>query len=173
MTYGMNLILVGIGESAVTAYGLYYKIWQFILFAAFGMRDAIMPITAHAYGMGSLQRIQSSVKLGQLFTLVLMLAGTLGLEIFAEPFSAVFGLSGVTNELCVSAMHIISLCFIHLSSLCMIFTHSPAQIIGELFRTADRVLPVRHSLDFPQLYAGNMPFHIADVELSLDRKSVV
>ncbi|MSR93429.1 MATE family efflux transporter [Clostridiaceae bacterium 68-1-5] len=41
MTYGMNLILGSISEAAVTAYGLYYKIQQFILFAAFGLRDAI------------------------------------------------------------------------------------------------------------------------------------
>ena len=33
MTYGLNIILVAVGESLVTAYGLYYKIQQFILFA--------------------------------------------------------------------------------------------------------------------------------------------
>ena len=43
MTYGLNLILVQISENAVTAYGLYYKIQQFILFAAFGLRDASTP----------------------------------------------------------------------------------------------------------------------------------
>lgn len=39
MTYGINIILVGVSESLVTAYGLYYKIQQFILFAAFGLRE--------------------------------------------------------------------------------------------------------------------------------------
>lgn len=42
MTYGLNLIFGGISEAMVAAYGLYYKIQQFLLFAAFGMRDAIM-----------------------------------------------------------------------------------------------------------------------------------
>lgn len=51
MTYGLNLIYGNIGENMVTAYGLYYKIQQFLLFAAFGMRDAIMPITAFSFGM--------------------------------------------------------------------------------------------------------------------------
>ena len=41
MTYGMNVILGSISADAVTAYGLYYKVQQFFLFAAFGMRDAI------------------------------------------------------------------------------------------------------------------------------------
>ena len=34
MTYGFNIILVRIDEAMVTAYGLFYKIQQFILFAA-------------------------------------------------------------------------------------------------------------------------------------------
>ena len=41
-----------------------------------------------------------------------MLAGTIALEVFASPFTGIFGLSGVTNDLCISAMHIISLCFV-------------------------------------------------------------
>ncbi|MBO6301430.1 MAG: MATE family efflux transporter [Ruminiclostridium sp.] len=112
MTYGMNLILGGISAEAVTAYGLFYKVMQFLLFAAFGMRDAIMPITAYSYGMGDADRIRDSVKYGQLYTFIIMLAGTIVLEVFAEPFSALFGLSGTTSELCVSAMHIISLSFV-------------------------------------------------------------
>ncbi|MBO6230223.1 MAG: MATE family efflux transporter [Ruminiclostridium sp.] len=112
MTYGMNLILGGISADAVTAYGLYYKVMQFLLFAAFGMRDAIMPITAFSYGMGDRGRIRDSVKYGHLYTFIIMLAGTIALEVFAEPFTALFGLSGVTSALCVSAMRIISLSFV-------------------------------------------------------------
>ena len=60
MTYGLNLIYGSIGENMVTAYGLYYKIQQFLLFAAFGMRDAIMPITAFSYGMKNQERMPVS-----------------------------------------------------------------------------------------------------------------
>ncbi|MBD5141431.1 MAG: MATE family efflux transporter [Ruminococcus sp.] len=108
MTYGMNLILNGVGENMVTAYGLYYKIQQFLLFAAFGMRDAITPITAFSCGMGDKSRIRDCVKFGHLFTAIIMLAGCLALEIFAVPFSEIFGLSGETQSLCISAIHIIS-----------------------------------------------------------------
>jgi len=109
MTYGMNLLLKGVSENMVTAYGLYYKIQQFLLFAAFGMRDAITPITAFSYGMKNSRRIRSCVKFGHLFTVVIMLAGCAVLEIFAVPFSEIFGLSGETQALCVSAIHIISI----------------------------------------------------------------
>ena len=111
MTYGLNLILGGISEAMVTAYGLYYKIQQFLLFAAFGMRDAIMPITAFSFGMGNKNRIRDCVKYGQLYTFIIMLAGFIAIEVFAVPFANIFGLSGETQTLCVSAMHIISICF--------------------------------------------------------------
>lgn len=112
MTYGLNLILVEVSESAVTAYGLYYKIQQFILFAAFGLRDAITPIVSFAYGMGSSQRVKQGIKYGLMYTLIIMAAGIVLLELLAEPFAALFGLSGETERLCVSAMRIISLSFI-------------------------------------------------------------
>lgn len=112
MTYGLNLILVRISENAVTAYGLYYKIQQFILFAAFGLRDAITPIVSFNYGMGSRSRVRQGIKYGMMYTLIIMAAGLVLLEVFAEPFAALFGLSGETEQLCTGAMRIISLSFI-------------------------------------------------------------
>ena len=44
MTYALNIIFGTVEDRAVTECGLYYKIQQFILFAAFGLRDAITPI---------------------------------------------------------------------------------------------------------------------------------
>lgn len=112
MTYGLNIILGGIGEAVVTAYGLYYKIQQFILFAAFGLRDAITPIISFNYGMQSKKRVKDGIRYGMTYTLIIMLVGMLALEIFAEPFAALFGLSGETQELCVQAMRIVSLSFL-------------------------------------------------------------
>ena len=109
MTYGLNLILVRVDEAAVTAYGLYYKIQQFLLFAAFGLRDAITPIVSFNHGMGQRSRIQEGIKYGLLYTCIVMLAGTILLEVFAGPFSAIFGLSGSTQSLCISAMRVISI----------------------------------------------------------------
>ncbi len=112
MTYLLNVIFVRIGENVVTAYGLYYKIQQFILFAAFGLRDAITPIVSFNHGMGSKERVNDGVKYGLLYTLIIMLIGFIGLEIFASPFSGIFGLSGETKELCISAMRIISISYV-------------------------------------------------------------
>ena len=112
MTYGLNVILVGVSENMVTAYGLYYKIQQFILFAAFGLRDAITPIVSFNHGMRTKERIKLGIKYGMKYTLTIMRVGLIVLEIFATPFSRVFGLSGETENLCISAMRVIYVSFI-------------------------------------------------------------
>ena len=112
MTYGINLILGAVDASLVTAYGLYYKIQQFILFAAFGLRDTITPIVSFAFGMRDKRRVKDGIRFGALYTSVIMLAGTVLLELTAEPLCSAFGLSGQTQSLCVSAVRIISAGFI-------------------------------------------------------------
>ena len=112
MTYGLNIILITVSESMVTAYGLYYKIQQFILFAAFGLRDAITPIVSFSHGSGNKARIRDGIKYGMLYTLIIMVIGLAAIELLAVPFSKLFGLSGETQDLCVSAMRVISVSFI-------------------------------------------------------------
>ncbi len=112
MTYGLNIIFVTIDESVVTAYGLYYKIQQFLLFAAFGLRDAITPIISFNHGMRNKSRVKAGIRYGMLFTVIIMAVGTIVLELFASQFASIFGLSGQTEQLCVSAIRIISLSFV-------------------------------------------------------------
>ena len=106
MVYVMNLILK-FSPSAQTAYGLFYKVQQFVLFLAFGLRDAITPIIAFAYGMGSKKRI----KYGLMYTSVLMIFGILITEIFPSSFATLFN-AGSSREYFIGAMRIISISFI-------------------------------------------------------------
>lgn len=112
MTYGLNIILGGISESMVTAYGLYYKIQQFVLFAAFGLRDAITPIVSFNHGMGNRQRIRDGIKYGMIYTLIVMLVGLIVVEILAGMFSDAFGLSGDTEAYFLCAVRMISFSFL-------------------------------------------------------------
>jgi len=162
MTYGFNIILVRVDESLVTAYGLYYKIQQFILFAAFGLRDAITPIVSFSHGMGDKRRIRAGIKYGVLYTLIIMLAGLLALELFARPFSAVFGLSGRTQELCISAMRIISLSFVFaglniaLQGVFQALDGGVQSLIISVLRQFVLVLPVAWLLSLPVIgHIGN------------------
>ena len=110
MVYVMNLILK-FSPSAQTAYGLFYKVQQFVLFLAFGLRDAITPIISFAYGMGSKKRIEAGIKYGLIYTIVLMIAGVVITEIFSGTFAALFN-AGQSREYFIGAMRIISISFI-------------------------------------------------------------
>ena len=110
MVYVMNLILK-FSPSAQTAYGLFYKVQQFVLFLAFGLRDAITPIIAFAYGMGSKKRIKDGIKYGLIYTGVLMILGITITEIFSGAFATLFN-AGQSREYFIGAMRIISVSFI-------------------------------------------------------------
>lgn len=110
MVYVMNLILK-FSPSAQTAYGLFYKVQQFVLFLAFGLRDAITPIIAFAYGMRNKKRIQDGIKYGLLYTAILMIAGVIITEFFPSAFATLFN-AGQSREYFISAMRIISISFV-------------------------------------------------------------
>ena len=110
MVYVMNLILK-FNPSAQTAYGLFYKVQQFVLFLAFGLRDAITPIIAFAYGMRSKKRIQDGIKNGLIYTIILMILGIAITEIFPEAFATLFH-TGASREYFIGAMRIISISFL-------------------------------------------------------------
>ena len=119
----LNLILAAIpqvGQNAVTVYGLYYKIQQLIIFAAFGVRDAITPIVSFNFGMRSRTRVQQGIHWGLGYTAALMLLGCLGVELFAQPLAGLFSLSGTTHEMCVACMRTVSLGFLF-AGLCIAF----------------------------------------------------
>jgi multidrug efflux pump len=110
MVYAMNLILK-FNAAAQTAYGLFYKVQQFVLFLAFGLRDAITPIIAFAYGMKDRNRIRDGIKYGLMYTTALMILGTIITEIFPGAFATLFN-AGASREYFVGAMRIISISFI-------------------------------------------------------------
>lgn len=109
MTYGVNVIFKAVSTSAVTAYGIYYKIQQFVFFAAFGMNNAMIPIISFNYGKRDKKRVKEGIRYGMLYTVIIMAIGLIGLEIFAHQLVGIFAISGETQELCIKAIRIISL----------------------------------------------------------------
>lgn len=112
MTYGVNIIFGAVSTAAVTAYGIFYKIQQFVFFAGFGLRDAITPVVSFNFGMGNKKRVNDGIKIGVLYTEIIMLVGMIALEIFADPLAQAFGLSDETASLCALATRIIAAGFL-------------------------------------------------------------
>lgn len=112
MTYGVNIIFGSVSSAAVTAYGIFYKIQQFIFFAGFGLRDAITPIVSFNYGLGNQKRVKEGIRYGVLYVEIIMIVGIVLLQVFVNPLVGIFGLSDETARLCVLAIRIISLGFL-------------------------------------------------------------
>ena len=155
MTFGLNIILVRVSEAAVTAYGLYYKVQQFILFAAFGLRDAITPIVSFNYGRQDRERIRAGIRYGLGYTLAVMAAGTLLMEIFAAAFAGLFGLSGTTRIMFISAMRLISVSFVFAGAnvayqgIFQALESGLESLIVSVCRQVVLVLPVAWALSLP------------------------
>lgn len=104
MMYGMTLIL-GIADSSKVAllqgsFGIYYKIMQFALFAAFGISNTIITVLSFNYGMGDKKRIMACIKHGIIISVIVTAVITVLFEALAYPLARLFGLaSGESEEL--------------------------------------------------------------------------
>lgn len=109
LTYGVNVIFGTLSASAVTAYGVYYKIQQFAFFAAFGMNNAMIPVIAFNYGSGDKERVRAGIRWGMIDTLVIMGVCLVVLEVLASQIVGIFALTQQTLTLCTRAVRIIAL----------------------------------------------------------------
>lgn len=119
MMAGMNAIL-GIAKADPTilvgSFGIYYKIQQVALFAAFGLSNTIISILSFNYGMKDKERVNDCVKYGIKDTIIVTFVLTIIFELFARPLASLFGLTGgTTNEIietCTIALRIASIGFV-------------------------------------------------------------
>ena len=119
MMAGVNAIL-GISKAdpvvLVGSFGIYYKIQQIALFAAFGLSNTIISILSFNYGMKDKERSKDCIKYGIIDTLIITLVITVLFELFTRPLSNLFGLTGdVTEEIittCTMALRIASIGYI-------------------------------------------------------------
>ena len=112
MSYGLNLIFGSVSVAAVTAYGVFFKMQQFLLYALFGLRDVITPVVAYNYGAGKKDRVLAGTRYGVLFCCIVMCAGTFAFEVFAPQLTSMFGVSDHSALLCIRAMRIAAIGFL-------------------------------------------------------------
>lgn len=112
MTYCINIIFVRVSGSVVTAYGIYFKIQQFVFFAAFGLNNAIIPIVAFNYGMRDRARISKAIRCGLLYNAIIMLAGAVLLQVFGKQIIGIFDVSTEVKELSIQSVRIVTLGYI-------------------------------------------------------------
>ncbi|WP_297022162.1 MATE family efflux transporter [uncultured Dialister sp.] len=107
MSYGMNIILGGLSVSAVTAYGIYYKLQNFVFMPAYGLNNASIPIISFNRGAGRGDRVKGTLRWALMGALAIMAAGMAVIGAGAGILVHGFGLTEESMNLTVTALHII------------------------------------------------------------------
>lgn len=50
LVVGLNAILMGFSEAAVSVHGIYYKMQSFVFMPVFGLNQGLMPIMGYNFG---------------------------------------------------------------------------------------------------------------------------
>lgn len=87
---GLNLILKGFSDQAVTALGLYYK-WQTFFFIPLGaLQTCIVPVISFNYAARNIGRCKTTLRDSLISGMALMFLGTLCFEFIPGPMLSVF-----------------------------------------------------------------------------------
>ena len=112
MTFGVNKILLLFSETAVSVFGIYFKLQSFIFMPVFGLNNAMVPIVAYNYGAAKKDRIMKTIRSSVTAAVVIMLAGLAIFQIFPEQLLYLFDASEHMMGIGVPALRIISLSFL-------------------------------------------------------------
>lgn len=90
MNTGMNQILLGFSDTACAVFGAYYKLQSFFFMPVFGLNGSIVPIIGYNFGAGKRKRLLKAIKLGIIYSEILMTAGFLIMEFFPRTLLSIF-----------------------------------------------------------------------------------
>ena len=112
MTFGVNKILLLFSETAVSVFGIYFKLQSFIFMPVFGLNNAMVPIVAYNYGAAKKDRIMKTIRASVTAAVAIMLVGLAIFQIFPEQLLYLFDASENMMGIGVPALRIISLSFL-------------------------------------------------------------
>ncbi len=112
MLLGMNRILIGFSETAVSVLGVYFKLQSFIFMPIFGLNNGMIPIIAYNFGARNKKRIMDTIKLSIFSAVAIMLVGLAVFQLFPKQLLLLFNASDHMLEIGIPALRTISLSFL-------------------------------------------------------------
>ncbi len=112
MVFGINKILMMFTSTAVSVFGVYFKLQSFIFMPVFGLNNGMVPIIAYNYGARNKKRIMQTAWLSIAAAVAIMLAGLGIFHVFTAQLLGIFEASEAMLEIGVPALRIISLSFV-------------------------------------------------------------
>lgn len=148
MTFGVNHILIKFTETAVSVFNIYFKLQSFIFMPVFGLTNGLIPIVSYNYGAKRRDRIEEAIKSGIIWSMVIMLVGTIIFQIFADKLLLLFNASSHMINIGVPALQIISIGFvcagfsIIVSSIFQALGNGTLSLIMSIIRQVAGIMPI-------------------------------
>lgn len=111
MVFGMNKILISFTETAVSVFGIYFKLQSFVYMPVFGITNAMVPIIGYNYGARQKQRILQTIRMAMIMTTGVMALGTVVFLAIPDKLLAMFKASEAMQTIGQPALRIIAICF--------------------------------------------------------------
>ncbi len=144
----LNQILISFSVTAVSVWGVYFRLQSFAFMPVFGVTQGAMPIMGYNYGARNRLRLMKALKLTVTACGTIMLAALIIFQLFPEQLLAVFDASESMIQMGVMAMRLLSICFvpaavgITLSTLFQALGHGIYSMLMTLIRQFFGILPV-------------------------------
>ena len=119
MNVGMNKLLISESETAVSVFGVYYKMQTFVFMPVFGITQAQSVIVGYNYGAKNPVRMRQTIKLAVQAGTVVMLVGTAVVHLFPQAILALFSAGPEMMAIGVHALRVVSMPFV-LSAACIV-----------------------------------------------------
>lgn len=112
---GLNLILSGFSDQAVTVLGLYYKWQTFFIIPLEAMQTCIVPVISYNYAAGRIDRCKKTLTTTIIWGMALVSMGTLSFALFPEFLLRVFSSDPLVIEIGKYAFPIVGIDYILMS----------------------------------------------------------
>lgn len=112
LVMGLNGILVQFSNTAVSLYGVYYKLQTFVFMPASGLTQGAMPIMGYNYGAKNKARLVDCLKTSIFVTLLIMCIGVVIFQLFPTQLLILFNASEDMLDMGISALRVISISYI-------------------------------------------------------------
>ncbi len=112
LIYFMNNLLITFTPTAVSVYGVYFRLQSFVFMPVFGLNNGMVPIIAYNYGARNKKRITDTVRLSIIAATVVMFIGFAIFQAIPNKLLLLFNASADMIEIGIPALRIISISFI-------------------------------------------------------------
>ena len=148
VTILLNQILIGFSVTAVSVWGVYFRLQSIAFMPVFGVTQGAMPIMGYNFGARNRLRLLQTLKLTIMACGTIMATALVVFQLFPEQLLAIFDASENMMEMGKMAMRLLSICFvpaavgISLSTLFQALGHGIYSMLMTLIRQCFGILPV-------------------------------